>query len=420
MTLPSQTARSIRVTNTRPASRGYRPKAVRRRRLALAVLLIAALALIFGGWRALVGLGNTPQTASAGDTTQSTPSDPDPSSPMGAGMTPADDQPITRNTTPDDDDVIGRQARDNDANSTDRTNRIQPPASRAQTDTPVLTMGQPRTNNTQHDSATRTSPTADASITNRIESAVDMIAANPVEARDQLNRALHNPNASASQKLDARRALQALNEELFFSPRIVPGDPLTDKYTVQSGDTLGAIAARNNLMIDWRLLMRVNGITDARRIRVGQTLKLILGPYHAKIDKSDYRLDIYAGQYDADGNRLYITSYDIGLGEYDSTPVGTWVVRTNSKLLNPAWTNPRTGEKFSADDPENPVGECWLGLDGTDESTSQFLGYGIHGTIEPDSIGTDASMGCIRLLPGEIDQVWELLVEDVSTVEIVR
>ena len=102
-----------------------------------------------------------------------------------------------------------------------------------------------------------------------------------------------------------------------------------------------------------------------------------------------------------------------------ATPIGTWVVRPRSKLLNPAWTNPRTGERFGADDPENPIGECWLGLDGTDPATSEFLGYGIHGTVEPDSIGRDESMGCIRLLPGELDEVWELLVEGASTVEIV-
>ncbi len=51
--------------------------------------------------------------------------------------------------------------------------------------------------------------------------------------------------------------------------------------------------------------------------------------------------------------------------------------------------------------------------------TSEYQGYGIHGTVEPDSIGKDMSMGCVRLLPGEIEAVWELLVDGDSTVEIV-
>jgi LysM repeat protein len=43
-------------------------------------------------------------------------------------------------------------------------------------------------------------------------------------------------------------------------------------YRVQSGDTLSEIAAKNGTT--WQVLAQLNGITDPRKIRVGQVLKL--------------------------------------------------------------------------------------------------------------------------------------------------
>ncbi|MHC4976853.1 MAG: L,D-transpeptidase, partial [Planctomycetota bacterium] len=169
----------------------------------------------------------------------------------------------------------------------------------------------------------------------------------------------------------------------------------------------------------WRFIQRVNKINDPRRIRIGQTLKLVRGPFHAEISKRDYRLDLWAElPTDAGGGRIFIASFPVGLGENNSTPAGSWRVRTNSRLINPPWTNPRTGEYFSADNPENPIGERWIGLEGTDENTSVISGIGIHGTIEPGSIGTQASMGCVRMHDQDVRVLYELLAESSSTVMI--
>ncbi len=85
-------------------------------------------------------------------------------------------------------------------------------------------------------------------------------------------------------------------------------------------------------------------------------------------------------------------------------------------MKNPSWTNPRTGEQFGADDPKNPIGEYWIGLDGIDQNNLQERGFGIHGTIEPDSIGQDRSMGCVRLADADIALVYEMLTEGNSVV----
>ena len=247
-----------------------------------------------------------------------------------------------------------------------------------------------------------------------------LVANQPLVARLLLNRALQDSRGSAAQKKAVRARLTSINNELVFSPRVVDGDPLTDRYVIQPGDSLAKIASKLQLHVDWRLLKRINRITDPRRIRIGQTIKVIHGPFVAVIHKSAFRLDLYAlvGADDSAESRLYVRSFDVGLGKYGSTPVGSWVVRKNSKLINPPWSNPQTGERFSADNPKNPIGERWIGLAGTDDTTRQLQGYGLHGTIDPGSIGDESSMGCIRLGSDDINLLYEMLVETASVVEI--
>ena len=45
-------------------------------------------------------------------------------------------------------------------------------------------------------------------------------------------------------------------------------------------------------------------------------------------------------------------------------------------------------------------------------------GYGIHGTIDPASIGQQKSMGCVRMNDTEVELAYETLVEGISRVRI--
>ena len=240
----------------------------------------------------------------------------------------------------------------------------------------------------------------------------------PVKARDVLNRALHDPAVSEAERVELRKRLSDIADMVTFSNRVFPGDPMADTYVVRSGDRLSKIPAAEGFRIDYRLLQRLNGIKNPNAINVGQKLKGLYGPFHAVVDKSEFRLDLYADQTDTAGNRLFIRSYRVGLGEFGSTPIGTWKVRPNSKLIDPKWVNPRTGEVFQAADPKNPIGERWIGLVGTDPQTSLLEGYGIHGTIDPDSIGKEMSMGCVRMRDDDVQWIYELLVDEMSTVRI--
>ncbi|MCH2142568.1 MAG: L,D-transpeptidase family protein [Phycisphaerales bacterium] len=234
-----------------------------------------------------------------------------------------------------------------------------------------------------------------------------------VEARRMLSAALRQRTLSGDDAAEIRGVLEVLNEGMVFGPEVTPGDPYVRLYEIRPGDALSKIASREGTKTHWRLIQRINGITNPSRIGAGQRVKLIQGPFHVEVDKGDYRLDVWLGEGD---EAVFVKSLPVGLGEFNSTPHGTFRVRRGGKMANPSWTNPRTGERFGADDPLNPIGEYWIGLDGIDANNLQERGFGIHGTIEPDSIGRDESMGCVRLGDADIALVYELLTEGNSIV----
>ncbi len=240
---------------------------------------------------------------------------------------------------------------------------------------------------------------------------------NLVQARQLFSKALLNASTSKSDQEALRKKLTAINQDLIFSPKVVAGDPLTETYAIQSGDAVARLPRKRELAIDWRLLKRVNNLTDddLTRLKVGQKIKLVRGPFHAVVTKAEYRLDIFAGSPDEPENWVYIRSFNVGLGEGNGTPVGSFVVK--SRQVNPPWTNPKTGEKFAADDPKNPVGEYWIGWEGVGPSAS-YKGFGIHGTVDPGSIGQQKSMGCVRLVNDDVAMVYEMLTERISVVQV--
>ncbi len=263
-----------------------------------------------------------------------------------------------------------------------------------------------------------TAPTTPATgignATQRIQQAVAMVDSDPVRARAELTRLLDSNALSAAERAQAYAGINKLAEKLFFSPKIVAGDTVSQSYVVKKGDSLAKISSREKLGTDWRFVQRINGMASEKALRPDMRLKLAHGPFDAEVVKADFRINIYAG---SGSDRVMVASFPCGTGTNDSTPVGTFKVRSGSKLIDPQWTNPRTGEKFAANDPKNPIGERWIGLQGTTPDTAKFTGYGIHGTTEPQSIGQQMSMGCVRLGDAEVEVVYELIGEQ-STIVI--
>ncbi|HUG89824.1 MAG TPA: L,D-transpeptidase family protein [Planctomycetaceae bacterium] len=164
-----------------------------------------------------------------------------------------------------------------------------------------------------------------------------------------------------------------------------------EPYVVEPGDQLSRIAGR--YQVSWQYLERLNNV-PANRIRPGQRLKVIKGPFAARVDLSDMELTVHA-------HGWYVRSYRVGIGRDGSTPIGKFTVQ--EKLVNPTYYRPPAegGGIIAADDPNNPLGEYWIGIGNS---------YGIHGTIDPQSIGRAESRGCLRLLNEDVAQVFDFLV----------
>jgi lipoprotein-anchoring transpeptidase ErfK/SrfK len=238
-----------------------------------------------------------------------------------------------------------------------------------------------------------------------------------LEARDIYNAALLSGKLSADETRAAKAKLAELNGTVVFSPSRFDADPWTGSFTVPPGGVLAKIAKRFDVTPE--LLQRVNDISDPRRLQAGQSVKIVRGPLHAVVDKSDFTLDLYFGAPGGPGSS-YLTTYRVGLGANDSTPTGKWLVEPGKKLANPTYHSPRGEGVIDADDPANPLGDYWIALTGVEGGAVGKLSYGIHGTIEPDSIGKMASMGCIRMRNEDVARVFEMLVEGKSTVLVVE
>jgi LysM repeat protein len=245
-----------------------------------------------------------------------------------------------------------------------------------------------------------------------------MQAGKLLEARDTVNSALASGKLSGYDADAARALLSEINQTVVFSNRKFADDRFGGTYQVQSGDRLDKIGARNAITSD--MLMRINGLSDPRRLRSGAYIKVLKGPFHAVVSKSAFRLDLYLGGLPGSGADVaYVTSFRVGLGKDDSTPLGKWQVEPDRKVKNPVYYSPRGEGVIEADDPKNPLGEFWIGLAGLDGDAVGKESYGIHGTIEPDSIGKQSSMGCIRLRNEDVAVVFSALVEGKSTVLVV-
>jgi len=109
-----------------------------------------------------------------------------------------------------------------------------------------------------------------------------------------------------------------------------------------------------------------------------------------------------------DGPKLKVSTYPVGVGAEDR-PTPTGQMSITRKATRPTWYVPASiaeahrikGDPLPATvppGPENPLGEYALYL--------SRAGYLIHGTNKPASVGLNATNGCLRLYPENIEGLY--------------
>lgn len=209
-----------------------------------------------------------------------------------------------------------------------------------------------------------------------------------------------------------KQQIEQINQTLIFSPKKFPDDPWGGSYQVAGGERLGTIANRNS--VTWELLSRINNVTP-KKLRQGQWIKVVKGPFFAVVTKGTFKMDVYLGGTGGPGT-MFVRTFSVGLGKDNSTPTGLWMCKAGDKIRNPRYYPSRGGDIVEANDPKNPLGGYWIAIEGLDGQAVGKESYGIHGTIEPDSIGKMSSQGCIRLRAEDISWVFDLLVDGKSKV----
>lgn len=183
-----------------------------------------------------------------------------------------------------------------------------------------------------------------------------------------------------------------LNIKILFSPVITQGFTV---YEVQKGDTLTKIAKKFDTTVEF--IIRANSLKD-NNIRVGKKVKLPKTKFSIVVDKSQNILTLKS-----DGE--IVKTYRVSTGKDSCTPVGTYKIA--NKIIDPPWYPP-TGGVIPAHDPKNVLGSRWLGL--------SKPSYGIHGTIEPQSIGKSVTEGCVRMRNSDVEELYALVPEGTEVV----
>lgn len=158
-------------------------------------------------------------------------------------------------------------------------------------------------------------------------------------------------------------------------------------YDVRPGDNLTRIAKQHNATVG--LIQKINNLSSDA-IRVGQKLKVPTIRFSAVVDKSQNILMLKTGE-------EVLKVYAVATGKDNGTPVG--VFKITDRLVDPTWY--KAGAVVSPGSPENVLGTRWLGIDKP--------GYGIHGTVEPDKIGQQATEGCVRMRNEEVEELYDFL-----------
>ncbi len=184
------------------------------------------------------------------------------------------------------------------------------------------------------------------------------------------------------------------------------------EYEVRKGDTIELVGAR--LGVDWRAIMKGNGIDIRKPLKKGQKLKVntrrivpLSTDNGILINIPDRTLYLFK-----EGRLL--TTVPVGLGKPPKkgdrnwgTPLGKFTIVYKEK--NPSWYVPPSIQEEMAEagkevktivppGPENPLGRYAL--------KTSLQGILIHETIWPSSVYQYRSHGCIRVMPEHMEQLF--------------
>lgn len=210
-----------------------------------------------------------------------------------------------------------------------------------------------------------------AALSNHVQSLLDQ--GRLTEAQLALSESFHtfdDPTLSVEQRQWLLNTLDQLTGTIVYSQEHL----LEQAYVVQSGDTLDRVAAAYN--VPWQLLAKINSLDTSRPLTVGQTLKVVRGPFSAFVEAGSQRLTLWI-------NGRYAGRFSISLGQGAPPTEGEFAVLNKVEV-------PDGADPSGAD----PLGRYLIDLGDQ---------WAIHAGAPQDT------RGCLRLAPQEAEDVYDIL-----------
>jgi L,D-transpeptidase ErfK/SrfK len=183
-------------------------------------------------------------------------------------------------------------------------------------------------------------------------------------------------------------------------------------YTVKKGETLRMVGARFG--VNWRVIARDNSLDPGKNLKPGQQLRINTTRIIPKAILEGIVINIPERTlYLFKGKKLEKT-LPVGLGMKKSRDAALWQTPTGkfrivSKVKDPTWFVPssiqsemrqkgKTVKSVVPPGDRNPLGKYAL--------KTSLAGILIHGTISPDSVYGFNSHGCVRVLPSNMQEIF--------------
>ena len=182
------------------------------------------------------------------------------------------------------------------------------------------------------------------------------------------------------------KKIENIKIKILFS-NIVDKDSI--EYIVKPGDALSRIAKKYNTTVD--LIKRSNNLSSDM-IRIGDKLKIVTVAFSVFVDKSQNVLFLKRGE-------DILKTYRVATGLDNGTPTGEFYIKT--KLKDPVHFRKDIRAAVPPGSDKNILGTRWLGF--------EIPGYGIHGHAVPEDLGNQVTLGCVRMLNNEVEELFVIL-----------
>ena len=212
-----------------------------------------------------------------------------------------------------------------------------------------------------------------------------------VEGRDALNLSLAIlGEADPADKI--RTQLAAMNVPVFLGTELLPGDTYVRTVPIAEGDNFPKLAQRYR--VPSAFLQSINPGMDPRRLQIKTNLKVVFGPFHARLVKHANRLDLLARD-------MYVCSFAANIEPAYMVPVGDYRIKSGGKL--------QLG---------GAGGKTWLGFEGIDSDTNATHFGWIYGSGGARSRGTDRAPVGVMLADADLATLYNTLVEGDSLLHV--